>query len=1772
MEIINSRYKIINKISNSIPYVQEFLAADLWSENTKINLKIISSLDIKKEELDFFKDNFITISNIDNYFYLKNYGFSSLHIAYPSLTRSTPDEMLYIFTTEHIENAIPVLKFVEKCSMEDILKIAVSVCQCLVHTSNMGFEYEVFTHNDVMIVEEKNGFRVRIKDIVSAKLENSQSIWFKKAEDYMGNTENINAVISFIVTLLAKKEIKTNISSALSKLKTAYKTLNKKDERIFNTLYEIAKKYTQHKDKNNKIHKIIQDINSKLNINYPADVIHPLNSITFRPRLVGKQKEIDMVLQARNEIYAKQAKKTVFLVKGNQGTGKTRFLKESEYRLSLEGTNIYVNYNLRTSTVEKFWDDFLGKIFLNSYLHQNIGKRENIIKKIKQIRNRKFAGNAGKEYDHLKFKVFNEAKNLFFKAIGQLPLFLIIDDVEFANDFLLDVILYLTTEITELERLGIILSYYESVTPVSSKFASFLNILNNYEKCQTVELNYFSEEETIEILKNILLLKYPPVNFGPRLYKHTSGCPSFVIEMIKEFINTGAIYREHQTGIWLVKNEIYEEDLQNKIPKSIEETLTNQLDVLSTSEKKILLESSLFQNNLKIEYLYKILPLSSKQIDKNIKKLIDKGLITVIKSGIRQKYAITNKIMHDILYKSFEPKHKMLQHKKIAAILKKESDSDINEFIWHLKESCNEKALLACYLGIIKQKLKTKDINAVVKIYEKNPSVIMGQSAINRFKILLKIFELYNQMALKDKEAKIKLILEADLQKIKNSDLISYYYNLVVRYEYPYLNDSEILVYVNKLSDLYEKSPCDIINLRLQHAKCLYYHITQHKSGFKEATYKILEITKNNPEYAAYKAEAYIFLAYIYYGNSNKRIALKYFKKAKKTASLSGNNKTEILAMYNIALIHWEIYPNIEKNLSYMKNVISLTKEHGFLLIEIVSIINYAKMLTEIQNNDEAYKYAKEAEDKIFTYDLTILKLPCITALMEITQNLTKYKEFYKYKKMYIKIARENKIKSAYETNFIFYSLVAIMYQKFGYNNKAIAYLKKSLKIKKYQPAGKIFIVYYMLESLRIIKKDKTDISRLIKIFNSYMKSNQSIESTKRKLTKNLFDSIAMMSMKRPDIDFTPLIMQIIKFDSPELSDLQISGMNYLKIYLNKTDREQVLKMNLNIMSSKNLINITFFISMALADYYYASGMHSLAVVYYLEIQNKIAAVIKNTPEKYRDKLFNNLVLSKPFDIVSDFIEGKNITKGKKYNRIIDKSELKELLKLKHVNIIKKDKEFRKELIETHLKNEGYEYTTSVEIFNSFTGSYKRNTAGVMKFLALNVIASSYEFLDISSHDEPYFVLNQKNTDSNLQKLFEIITKFEYKNITEVEKAIHKPCMIIPVNKWNFSTGNYTTLGFMIFISESIINNFSHEGRNFCKKHSNLLTMLAESKNFRQASAYDLLTGAYTRKYFEFFLKNIIKNLYNSHSKFSLILYDLDKFKNINDTYGHLVGDIVLKKVSQTILNSLHQDQILGRYGGEEFTIILPNTDSEKAFKIAEHFRKKIENLIFTELERSVTISLGIATFPEHGKTISELIEIADQALYHSKNTGRNKTTVWNSAIIGISANKTNQTGIVIADESSFGKNVTATIEVCDILKQNIAKQDLPKTLLTKIVEFFHAESGAIILISVNKKTNTSVFKISTKIGFDAYPINEQLIYTVAENGSGIFQVDWDSITKRDSITNMPEWNSVMIAPMIKNEKIIGMIYLAVPEKHSKFNLSKFNFFKFLADIVSANI
>jgi diguanylate cyclase (GGDEF)-like protein len=136
----------------------------------------------------------------------------------------------------------------------------------------------------------------------------------------------------------------------------------------------------------------------------------------------------------------------------------------------------------------------------------------------------------------------------------------------------------------------------------------------------------------------------------------------------------------------------------------------------------------------------------------------------------------------------------------------------------------------------------------------------------------------------------------------------------------------------------------------------------------------------------------------------------------------------------------------------------------------------------------------------------------------------------------------------------------------------------------------------------------------------------------------------------------------------------------------------------------------------------------------------------------------------------------------------------------------------------------------------------------------------------------------------------------------------------------------------------------------------------------------DTLTGIYNRrKFFE-----LAKEINNPSA---LILMDLDKFKLINDTYGHHIGDLVLKEFANTVSTSIRKNDIFARIGGEEFALILPNITEYEAIKVAENLRKKIEDLNINGLK--FTISMGVTTF--HDEEITEALKRADKALYKAK-------------------------------------------------------------------------------------------------------------------------------------------------------------------------------------------
>ncbi len=172
---------------------------------------------------------------------------------------------------------------------------------------------------------------------------------------------------------------------------------------------------------------------------------------------------------------------------------------------------------------------------------------------------------------------------------------------------------------------------------------------------------------------------------------------------------------------------------------------------------------------------------------------------------------------------------------------------------------------------------------------------------------------------------------------------------------------------------------------------------------------------------------------------------------------------------------------------------------------------------------------------------------------------------------------------------------------------------------------------------------------------------------------------------------------------------------------------------------------------------------------------------------------------------------------------------------------------------------------------------------------------------------------------------------------------------------------------------------------------------LVKSRDFEQQyklATTDGLTELYNHRYFQEQIRMQVEQAKRYSTNFSLIIIDIDFFKKFNDTFGHQSGDAVLRQVAQTLKKNVRSTDIVCRYGGEEMSIILPNTIKDEAFTTAQKICNRVAEKKFKligDKETGVTISLGVATFPFDGDTAQKIIEAADKKLYEAKNNGRNQ-------------------------------------------------------------------------------------------------------------------------------------------------------------------------------------
>lgn len=256
----------------------------------------------------------------------------------------------------------------------------------------------------------------------------------------------------------------------------------------------------------------------------------------------------------------------------------------------------------------------------------------------------------------------------------------------------------------------------------------------------------------------------------------------------------------------------------------------------------------------------------------------------------------------------------------------------------------------------------------------------------------------------------------------------------------------------------------------------------------------------------------------------------------------------------------------------------------------------------------------------------------------------------------------------------------------------------------------------------------------------------------------------------------------------------------------------------------------------------------------------------------------------------------------------------------------------------------------------------------------------------------------EKRTELMQKEFFQSdlsISKEKHANLVTVMEDYISTEKVTEGNNWmvyDLRTSG-EVLGYVLFKSESVLKFVTED--LFFYSLNRFPRIILEKKHYQrilEESYKDDVSSLYNQKYLPIVTDKMIDDAKETGESFSVLFIDVDFFKKVNDTKGHMVGSGILCELGEILKNNIRDEDFPFRYGGDEFLLLLANTDSKAAESIAERIRAEVEahEFVLGEHRINITLSIGIASYPEHATTKEDVIELADQAMYYGKNKSRN--------------------------------------------------------------------------------------------------------------------------------------------------------------------------------------
>ena len=1756
MRSVNNKYLIEYEITSEENF-SNYTVIDS-EKNKKYVLCILKNDFTYEKTREYLLSKFKTIRNLnfDNVINIIN-----IEIIY-SLNGIKLNKPQYGYLMEHIESKIDTQTYINKCSAYEKLDIFMELCAAINTLNMQGYLFDDITIKDIVLIpNEKNDIKVKIKNLLQNEINklnllnssiNSVPYHYniEAKEDGIKNKGNIVQIINLFNKIFTEEELKDQLKE-LNYIK-----------KIYNTVNTINQSF--------KLKDFIKDINDKIRTNYKLFVSDALNRVENDLDIIGIEEEIKIVEKNFQKILASKENYKIIAFSGEEGSGKSRLLEEIKYKLKnkyfkdIIYTSDLINQNM---SKEDKYNNLLNYIY--GKIDKNLkDKYEIYIKKFISILIEKDSINNEKKQ---KLQLINRMGKFITEYTMTKPFVILIDDLDQRNEFFKLFIRYIAFLGNNLENVMIIFSMNEGRS--DEDFLDFIKDLKELEQYEEYKINYFNQYNTTKMIKSMLNTNQELNKLAVKIYSETLGNPQYISGVIKELYENKTLYFDEVFGKW--RTNINVKDIL--IPKDLQKKLEVNIAALNKEEISILKKLSIFETPLSEKIILKYVITGSEDIAV-YGELKSKGVLEdkISDQGILVGFA--NDLLRNILYLKLSEQEKIEAHHKASILFEEvlfETDYYVEEFLIHLERgNSHEKAYFYTLKYAKAQELLGNPSKSIFyyKKALKYPNNSSGSEvAIDIAKLYEKnseheksyeFFEKANQFAIQNDESEIKIytLIEIIIIKINDStDMDSgmdyslkcvrrlldikfypkgevyYHYALALKYRSEYNNQLTLINAESALTickernikeDVYGWVTTTLVGIRIQ------------EENYKEARNLCLHATKIFINNNNVNGELFSKLLYAYIckeeGDTNEIILDQYLEITKLS------NKYKV----------------------YKKEILSL--------IYIANIYNQEKKY--VQAEEYLLKaLEREKEESIDAYSFKICNELCLLYIRLGKINLAiKYYHLTKQMQKGVKLLEEDIINSNY--TYALYNVLICNY------NVAYDYLKRiyTLIFNRRNIYYKTIVCNYY--ELMLYKcKNEDDIKNVYSKLNDKIKK---IEDTEIQLEIKISAIKKILSLGYKD--FAKELFLSIKGYA---KDYNIEGM-YIYLEFNFTNKNYynfLINKALRICAYTNNEEIKADIYAMIGQKYSELKCYVLAINYYYESIVLHIDTINLLPQNDKLLYINN---SKFLNTRKQFIKCLNYDLNvdmefKEFEYMKRNEEVDEVLKELELTNILGDK-YMLELMQNLYEKCYYNDLSDIyKVFEKFSNDTISDLENVMKYMARLTLSDKAMIVTENNEGENEVICTYRISDENeINRYFSLKLDSEedvfficnndsrfYQLDDNVLKDGMKACMYMKIinreKNINSSAGINARL---ILIACNAVNYINAESKKTIEKFKPFLTFLLEKYSLTISSTLDKLTGVYNRKYFEEALFFLLDSARLEKSEFAVIMFDIDDFKGVNDKYGHQTGDEVLVKLTKEVENCIGKRDIIGRYGGEEFIVLLPSVNKEKAINMAEKIRTNVEEAKILGDKRKVTLSIGIAMSAYEPLNNEEIIERADQALYKAKHAGKNRCILWEKDY-GISTNTNNDLTGIISGNATKDYNLALILkEVANIVKYRSRNEEKIYEFILKIMQVIECETATVFIVK-DKKIINMYSKERTKDGwYVVEKFNFKLIYTTIEEEKGRYLVDWESMDNYNHY-GIPDWRSVCITPIMCNGEILAILYLSVSVNKKEFTCNDYNLLNCFAEI-----